>query len=185
MEHRTPFNQPDSLENINILSQTLRYIAALEESHIFSPTLVNSARLGFNRNAVINYRPASAINPASADLSLGAFPNNDNPSTRIAGGFAALQPGLSAGYTLHNWNSLQFYDDAFLTRGTHSLKFGFAMENMRYNPFNLYLPNGLIRFNGKATGYGLTDFLTNQPDSLEGGIPGGISPRGYRQTLFG
>ena len=58
----------------------MRYIAALEESHIFSPTLVNSARLGFNRNAVINYQTVWAINPAAADPSLGAFPNgSDNP----------------------------------------------------------------------------------------------------------
>src|SRR5206468_6445296 len=32
-----PYNQPDGLNNVNILSQTTRYIAALEPSHIFSP----------------------------------------------------------------------------------------------------------------------------------------------------
>ena len=170
MYDKTPFNQPDALENLNILSQTIRHIAALEESHIFSPNLVNSARLGFNRNGVINYRPVSAINPASADPSLGAFPNGDNPSTRIGGGFATLQPGLNAGYTLHNWNSYQFYDDAFLTRGTHSLKFGFALENMRYNYFQNYNPAGIWRFNGTSTLSGLASFLTNQPSSLEGGF---------------
>ena len=179
MFDKTPFNQPDSFDNLNILSQTTRYIAALEESHIFSPTLVNSARLGYNRNGVINYRPQSAINPASADTSLGAFPNGDNPSTRIGGGFATLQPGLNAGYTLHNWNSYQFYDDAFLTRGTHSLKFGFALENMRYNFFQNYNPIGIWRFSS------LTNFLTNQPTSLEGGLPVRLNPRGLRQTLYG
>src|SRR5437870_1240007 len=52
----TPYNQPDGFNNVNILSQTTRHIAAFELSHIFSPSLVNSARLGFNRNAVINYQ---------------------------------------------------------------------------------------------------------------------------------
>jgi hypothetical protein len=179
MSDKTPFNQPDALENLNILSQTTRYITALEESHIFSPTLVNSARLGFNRNAVINYKPQSAINPASADTSLGAFPNVENPSTRIGGGFATLGPGLHAGYTLHNWNSYQFYDDAFLTRGTHSLKFGFALEHMQYNYFQNYNPLGIWRFSS------LTNFLTNQPTSLEGGLPERLNPRGLRQTLYG
>jgi hypothetical protein len=179
MYDTNPFTQPDALENLNILSQTVRHIAALEESHIFSPNLVNSARLGFNRNAVINYRPASASNPLSADPSLGAFPNVENPSTRIGGGFQTLQPGLHAGYTLHNWNSFQFYDDAFLTRGTHSLKFGFAVERMRYNFFQNYNPLGIWRFKDLAS------FLTNQPTSLEGALPERLNLRGLRQTLFG
>jgi hypothetical protein len=176
---KNPFTQPDSFDNVSILDQTIRHIAALEESHIFSPTLVNSARLGFNRNAVINYRSTSALNPASADPSLGAFPGGDNPSTRISGGFAALSAGLNAGYSLHNWNSFQFYDDAFYTRGTHALKIGFAVERMRYNFFQDYNPIGIWRFGS------LAQFLQNQPNSLEGGLPDRLNPRGLRQTLFG
>ena len=136
----TPFTQQDTFGNLNILSQTTRHIAALEENHIFSPGLVNSARLGFNRNAVINYQVTSAINPASADPSLGVFPGGDNPSIRIGGGFAAPGAGLNGGFSHHDWNSIQFYDDAFLTRGTHSLKLGFALERMRYNFFQRYNP---------------------------------------------
>ena len=86
---------------------------------------------------------------------------------------------MNGGYSLHNWNSYQFYDDAFLTRGTHSLKFGFAMENMRYNFFQNYNPEGIWRFSS------LTTFLTNQPTSLEGGLPDRLNPRALRQTLFG
>src|SRR5882724_5975042 len=68
MYDKAPYNQPDGFNNVNILSQTTRHIAALEESHIFSPGFVNSARLGFNRNAVINYETFEAINPAANDL---------------------------------------------------------------------------------------------------------------------
>jgi len=184
MFDRNPFTQPDGFDNLIFLDQTERYIAALEESHIFSPTVVNSARLGFNRNAVINYRAQSAINPASGDPSLGAFPNGDNPSTRI-GGFSPLSAGLNGGYSLHNWNSFQFYDDAFVTRGTHALKFGFAVERMDYNFFQDYNPLGIWRFNGVHGLSPLASFLTNQPSSLEGGLPDRLNPRGLRQTLFG
>src|SRR5579864_8307233 len=180
MFDKNPFTQPDAFVNEIFLDQTERYIAALEETHVFSPTLVNSARLGFNRNAVINYKAQSAINPLAADPTLGAFPNgSDNPSTRISGGFQALSAGLNGGYSLHNWNSLQFYDDAFLTRGTHSLKFGLAVENMRYNFFQDYNPLGIWRFSS------LTTFLQNQPTSLEGGLPDRLNPRALRQTLYG
>jgi outer membrane receptor protein involved in Fe transport len=180
----TPFNTQSGLGTINILSQTTRHIGALEETHIFSPGLVNSARLGYNRNAVINSQPVSAINPAYADPGLSMMPGFGAPTMFITG-FARVGGGLPPGFTHHNWDSIQFYDDAFLTRGVHSLKFGFAMERMRYTPFSLYQPNGLVRFNGSKTGNPIQDFLTNQPSSLEGGLPVGIASRGFRQTLFG
>ena len=175
----TPYTQPDQFDNLSVLSQTTRHIAALEESHVFGPRLANTARLGFNRNAVINYQTVSAINSASKDPSLAMMLGGYNPSTRISGGFTALPAGLNGGFSHHDWNSIQFYDDAFLTQGNHSLKLGFAMERMRYNFFQSYNPWGILRFNS------LTNFLTNQPNSLEGGLPDKVAPRGLRQTLFG
>jgi len=180
----SPFNTPDGFDTTAIINEVTRHIAALEWTHSFTPALLNTARVGYNRNAVINYQTVGAINPAAADASLSMLPGYDIPAF-ITTGWSRTSPGLPGAFTHFNWNSIQFYDDAFLTRGTHSLRFGFAMENMRYNPFNLYLPNGLLRFNGNATGNGEIDFLTNQPDSIEGGLPVGVSPRGYRQTLFG
>jgi len=174
-----PYNQPDSFNNVNILSQTTRHIASIEHSHIFSPGLVNSVRLGFNRNAVINYQQVSAINPAVQDPSLGMMLGRNSPNIRIAGGFAAIPAGFPGGFSHHTWNSYQLYDDAFLTRGTHSLKFGFAGENMRYNFFQFYNPQGIVRFTS------LANFLTNQPNSLEGGLPDRVTPRGLRETLLG
>src|SRR5260370_24949326 len=87
--------------------------------------------------------------------------------------------GANAAFSFHNWNSYQFYDDAFLTRGTHSVKFGFAMENMRYNFFQRYKPEGIWRFSS------LRNFLINQPTSLEGGLVDPDTPRGLRQTILG
>ena len=180
----TPFNTTDGFGNHTILSQTTRHIGAIEETHVFNPGLVNSARLGYNRNAVINSQPVKSLNPADGDSGLSMLPGFGAPVMFISG-FARTFGGLPPGFTHHNWDSIQFYDDAFLTRGTHSLKFGFALERMRYTPFSLYQPNGLVRFNGSKTGYSVQDFLTNQPSSIEGGLPVGVSSRGFRQTLFG
>src|SRR5579864_8993308 len=179
----SPFSNQDGFDTISVLNRVTRHIAALEESHTFSPTLFNTARLGYNRNAVINYQTVGAIAPAAGAPSLSMLPGYDVPGM-ITGGLSRTSAGLPGGFTHFNWNSIQFYDDAFLTRGTHSMKFGFALERMRYNPFNLYQPNGLLRFKGGITGNGLEDLLTNQPTSLEGGLPVGVSPRGYRQTLL-
>jgi Carboxypeptidase regulatory-like domain/TonB-dependent Receptor Plug Domain/TonB dependent receptor len=185
MYDNSPFNTPDGFDTTAIVNQVTRHIAALEWTHTFTPALLNTARLGYNRNAVINYKTVGAINPAAADPSLSMMPGYDIPAF-ITTGWVRTSPGLPGAFTLFNWNSIQFYDDAFWTRGAHSLKFGFAVENMRYNPYNLYLPNALMRFNGTAgSGNGQINFLTNQPDSIEGGLPVGVSPRNYRQTLFG
>jgi len=174
-----PLTQQSAFDSLNILSQTGRQVAALEENHVFSPTLANIARLGFNRNAVINYQSVSAINPAFADPSLGSFPNAFSPNIMSIPGISAPGAGLGGGFTHFNWNSIQFYDDVFVTRGTHSLKFGYGMERMRYNTFQNYNPFGIWRFAS------LANFLTNQPKSLEGGLPDRDIPRGLRQTLFG
>lgn len=175
----TPFTQPDAFNDVNILDQTTRHVAALEETHLFSPEFVNTARLGYNRNAVINYQIQSAINPAAADKSLGVFLGANNPQTRIQGGFTNLTPGVNGGFTDFDWNSYQFYDDAFWTHGTHSWKFGFAMENMRYNFFQDYNPYGILTY------HSLSDFLNNNAALLEGGLASRDIPRGLRQTLFG
>jgi hypothetical protein len=181
----SPFTTQDGFNAVSILSEVTRHLAALEETHIFSPSLANSARLGFNREPVINNQVVGAINPAAADPTLSVMPGYDIPSF-IIGPLSRTPAGLPGGFTRFNWNSIQFYDDAFLTRGTHSLKFGFAVERMRYNLHTLYLPNGLLRFNGTVTKTSaIQDFLTNHPASLESGLPARVSPRGIRQTLFG
>jgi hypothetical protein len=116
MYDKTPYTQPDAFNNITVLSQTGRDIAALEETHVFSPTLVNSARVGYNRNAVLNFFTTGATNPAAKDLSLGSFPGAYSPNTRLGSPFANALAGLGGSGTPITWNSIQFYDDAFLTR---------------------------------------------------------------------
>src|SRR6202163_1942387 len=179
MYDKTPYTQPDAFAIENIKTSTNRHIAALEESHIFSPNLVNTARLGFNRNGVVNSDYASAINPLANDKSLGVFPNGNNPSTRIAGGFSNLTPGVGGATTRHFWDSYQLNDEAFLTRGTHSLKFGLNVEYMQYNFTQYYNPWGILRFSN------LQNFLTNSPALLEGGTAFRQDFRPTRQTIYG
>ena len=70
------------------------------------------------------------------------------------------------------------YDDAFLTRGIHSLKFGFAYERIDSNMTLSASPDGIFRFNS------LSDFLQNKPLSLQIQL-GGANPRNLRQRVFG
>ena len=179
LDDRTPYSSPDGLNAVLLNSKTNRQIATLEETHVFSPTLVNSARIGYSHESVLNNASVSAIRPVGNDPSLAA----------IAGQFASQVsvPGLTMftggvggnSHIQYSWNSFQEYDDAFWTHGTHSLKFGGVVERMQVNEHSFADPSGVFSF---AT---LPDFLTNQPKRFIGEFGNALNIRGVRQTLVG
>jgi hypothetical protein len=174
-----PLTQPDALDDV--LSEQLAYrqMFGLEETHIFSPTLVNTVRGGYNRTMGLQFVPVSAINPLAADLTLSAIPGRPAPVLQVPG---LTQMAGSLGAAPQNtitMNSFQFYDDAFLTRGTHSLKFGFAAERMQYNSIFFRRQNGFFSFPS------LAGFLENTPSSAQLGDQAISEELGARQTLFG
>ena len=176
---RTPYSSPDSYDNVELGSLTSRQILAVEETHNFSPQFVNAARFGYNREVVNDNQSLKALNPAAADSSLGAFPGRDAAFIHI--GNVTDMPGGIGGLPtyLYNWNSFQAYDDAFITKGTHAFKFGVAVERMLLQATALTDPNGIWNFAD------LQSFLTNTPKKFQGGIASSLTPRDFRQTLFG
>src|SRR3984893_4218772 len=175
---RTPYSAPDGFGNVELGHLTSRQFAAVEETHAFTPTFVNSARFGFNRSYVNDNQSLAALNPAAADSSLGAFAGRDaafvNESrTSMPGGIG----GLPTYY--YRWNSFQAYDDAFFTHGTHSIKFGVAVERMQSQVIADTDPNGVWTFPD------LPSFLQNMPSKFQGGIHSQAAPRNMRETLVG
>ena len=176
----TPYSSPDDLNNVLISDETNRQFVVLEETHIFSPTLVNSVRAGYNRDGAANNVGTSAINPLAGDLSLGAVPGETAARLDIGGGITSFLGGLRASPYYHFfWNSFQGYDDAFYTRGTHSIKFGAAVERMDLNMGVVASPGGDFFFSTIAS------FLTNQPSRFDTAFLSTLTRRGLRQTLFG
>jgi hypothetical protein len=175
---KTPYTAPDSFNNLQIGSLTKRQLFVLEESHNFGPSLVNSLRLGINREFVNNEQSVKAINPLSADPSLGAVPGRDAPLMTVSG-LSDLAAGLGSFTSdFYRWTSIQVYDDAFLTKGLHSLKFGAALERIDDNIIG-FTNTGNFKF---AT---LSDFLTNHPQQFSADLPQSQLHRGIRETLFG
>ena len=174
----TPYSAPDQLDAVLLNTRTNRQIGILGETHIFNSSVTNSARFGFSRDAARNNVGLSAINPLAKDPSLAAVPGQfasqvvvQGP-TQFTGGLGANGPGQ------FHWNSFQGYDDAFWTHGTHSIKFGAAVERMQLNM------NQLSESSGTFTFKSLSDFLTNQPHKFTAAQS--ANPReGLRQSLFG
>ena len=179
MYDKAPFTTPDLLNAVQIKALTKRQFIALEENHIFGPAFVNTIRLGYNRDRVDNNLPVAAINPLAADKSLGTVPGQYAPGVQIPG-ITQFQGGLNGISTvLYRWNSYQVYDDAFLTKGLHSLKFGFGFERDQNNTVTRTEQTGTFGFRS------IQDFLTNQPKKLRAALPGLLSPRYMRVSIVG
>jgi hypothetical protein len=173
----TPYSSPDILDVSLLNTKTSRQTFTLEETHIFRPTLVNTARIGFSREAVKNNESVSAINPLADDPSLSAIPGRFAAQVFVPG-ITPIPGGLKgASFFLFFWNSFQEYDDAFWTHGTHSLKFGAAVERMQTNQYNVSNSSGIFNFGT------LSNFLTNRPTRFHAGLT--PTAKGMRQTLVG
>ena len=176
---RTPYSSPDSLGNVQLGSLTSRQIVAAEETHSFTTSFINAARFGYNHELVNNNQSLSAIRKVAADTSLAAFAGRDAAFVNV-GGLSPMSGGVGGLPTyFYHWNSFQAYDDAFFSRGTHTIKFGFAFERMLFQATALTDPNGIWFFDT------LSKFLQNEPTKFQGGIASSLTPRNFRQNIFG
>src|SRR6267143_925736 len=176
---KTAFTSPDGVNDVLLGSKSSRQIAVLEETHLFRPSFANTVRFGYNYEVVDNNQGLKELVPEEADTSLGTFSGRTAPQVFISG----LTPflggvGGESAYFYH-WNSFQAYDDAFINKGKHTIKFGGTVERMLLGIRALSDPNGIFKFGG------LQNFYANSPGKFQGGIASTLSPRNLRQTLFG
>jgi Carboxypeptidase regulatory-like domain/TonB-dependent Receptor Plug Domain/TonB dependent receptor len=176
---RGDLESPDPF-NVRITGNLARRtLATIGESHIFNPSLLNSARLGYSRVVSIAPTTLSAVNASASSTSLGFVPALPVGLINI-GAVSNFQGGLKAtGEFDFHLNSYQVYDDVYLTRGKHSIKFGFAFERLQNNQLGTSNPNGQFIFSSLAT------FLSDTPTSFNGPLQQGVSPRDLRQSVFG
>jgi hypothetical protein len=176
---KATITQPDSLLISNSQSRTLRQMGSLEWTRVFNSAVVNTARFGYSRSEAQIQQPVSAINPLGADTSLGTIPGRNAAQINVTG-LTSETGALDAATGVQSaQNSFQVYDDAFISTGPHSLKFGFAFEAIQNNVFNLSAPNGSFTFPS------LQNFLTNRPSSAVILDPTFTKEVGLRQELFG
>ena len=177
---KSPYTSPDSFGNVQLDTLSSRQIVAVEETHSFTPNFLNAVRFGFNHENVKNDASLSAINTAAGDSSLGAFTGRNAAVVNVNGVLSQMTGGVGGLPTyLYGWNSFQWYDDAFWTKGTHSIKFGVAVERMMLQATALTDPNGIWNFPD------MQSFLTNVPSKFAGGVASTLTPRNLRQSIFG
>jgi hypothetical protein len=133
--------EPDEMNNKLISNQSKRQTVALEWNHVFSPALLNSFRLGFNRDNTASPNGAKAINPAAANPQFGFDPGSSVGALQFGDGFTPFSGGLIVATPFEfRWNSFQFYDNIYYTKGIHSMKFGANAERIQDNFFGADTP---------------------------------------------
>jgi Carboxypeptidase regulatory-like domain/TonB dependent receptor/TonB-dependent Receptor Plug Domain len=184
MFDNSPSSQNDEFNNKLLLNRARRQLVTIEENHVFSASLGNSFRFGYSRVFAAAPAGSTAINPKAADTSLGFLPGQTVGVIGGSTGLTLFSGGLSTAIpAVFHWNSWQGYDNVFLTKGRHSLKFGANVERMQNNQFTPSRPGGEFDFNS------LESFLTNgsfpnQPPFTFTGDKAS-SPKGVRETIFG
>lgn len=172
---------PDSYDIKNIGNASGRQTLALEEAHVFKPTLLNTVGAGYNRNVVDAFKTLSAINSAASSSALGFNPGEPVGVITVGSGITQFPGGLGAisEYRFH-YNSYQAHDNIVWTLNQHSLKLGIYTERIQANQFTQGAsPNGFYTFGG------LKQFLLNQPTTFQTLLSTSKTPRDLRQTLFG
>ncbi len=102
----------------------------LESMHIFSPTLVNELKFGFNRGNVYT------TNQGLTDI----------PYTIAVSGFTTL---ANNEFKTGVGNSYSYIDNLTLVRGDHTLKFGVEVRRIQLNQGNT--SNGTVTFSSTAS----------------------------------
>ena len=169
------FNINEDFQNV---ARVKRQTITLQETHIFSPSLLNVARVSYNRAetgevnsgpAVENFDPALSF---VTGLHMGSLLIGDLGRGNNIGGSGASDLDRVL-------NSFEYSDDVTYSMGRHSIKTGINLRRIQANG-----GNGVRRVGAFTLG-GFDDLLLGNDGRLETQLPGSDHIRGYRQWIVG
>jgi hypothetical protein len=154
-------NTPTTADPYSTDIESLReQVVSVEETHIFSPTLLNTSRFGYSR---AGYFFTGEPTPGTPAASLPGFVGGNLLGAIVVGGSAASNPSAQVGLAGSNngsnlsvaRNLFTYADQVTLTRSRHQLSFGASFQQVHSNEVL-----ALSQF-GQATFTGLQQFLQN------------------------
>ena len=168
---------------------TLRQqVLSLEETHVFSPSVLNTVRFGYSR---AGYFFTGLPTPGTPAASVPGFLSGLQVGAVVVGGSAASNPQAAIGLAGSNngsnlaiaRNLFTYEDRVTLTRGRHQFSFGAWFQRFQSNE------NIALSQYGQATFSSLAQFLSGtvnsflynpSPTPLELAFPVWRVPRGRR-----
>jgi hypothetical protein len=158
--------------------------AVLSETHIFTPTTINTARVGWSRFFVYaeNWDAGLGL-PTQLGIpgvEVAGNPNSDGlPVMSFAGDTSIGDAGNSP--THIGTNNYQVDDNVNLVRGKHSLDIGVELVRLEYNMFQTADEHGAFSFGTAYSGLAWSDLLFGAPKT---GVYAFLNNQGFgfRQT---
>jgi hypothetical protein len=173
------------LPEVDLANTKSGWIGYLQSTHVFSPTVVNVVRFGYNRSNIF-IAPAKMGTQDYAQLF--GLQNLTEPKATSQSPVATIS-GITADgagtYPMGGTQNLyQYADEVDWTKGQHQLSFGVEVDRVQMNNLWGTLDGGTYSFNGLFTsnhltgaaqklGPGMADFLLGYPSSAIGaqGVP--------------
>ncbi len=154
-------------------------VASLQETHIFSPDMLNTLRAGFSRAGFNLDSSLLAPFPASLDFVEGAGPGgivvNGGVTTTGLSGITSAGPNNAAG-VWNRRNLFTYADDVQISKGIHQISAGVWFQRVQDNE------DSASRQLGQATFTSLTTFLQGTVSSFQ--VVPTANELGWR-SLFG
>lgn len=163
--------------NVTTTTSTGARFVTLEETHIFSPSLISRTHFSYNR---------TNLTAQDKELEGFTYPVGFNFSgAEGVSGVLDFQTGVTdwGGSTtnpkFYVQNNFQFKQDLFYTVGNHSFKFGGQFQRNQLNERSDFHGGGTFRFSDIGA------FMQNRANRMSFIRPGSDTVRGWRQNLTG
>ena len=161
--------------------------------HIFSPTIVNEARLGYVTSRDDSFNPRANTNFTLDAIGIKGFNvinDNNRPLSAREAGIPSmnLAPFLNmaerdGGNGFDKNETIQFGDSVSMSTGAHSFKAGFDFRRVILFRGAANVPRGDFNFNGDVAGNSFAAFLLGAPTSTDS--PEGLPLTDVRQNRLG
>ncbi|MGA2599551.1 MAG: carboxypeptidase regulatory-like domain-containing protein [Bryobacteraceae bacterium] len=165
------WTNPPVLVGDNLLTSTspgnleLAQESTIGDSYVFSPTLVNTFHVGFNRRRDNRGPTSFPINWTDLGSSMFSKVPNFLLISGMTGGFTTYCGTCAPGH--FDLNDFQVADDLNWVKGSHQISFGFNLIRVQNNTVSGFDENGAPTWNGQFTGLGMADFLLGKMSDFQ------------------
>ncbi len=160
-----------SVSGYNAADFLQTYSGSLNYMHVFTPSLLNEARMTAVRTSSDNSVPLgslASVTPSVLGINITPDIVTGPPTINFYG------TGINIGYSPYGPTTFAntiyaYYDNLSWTKGPHNMKFGFYFSPYQNNTQYDFYGNGNFEFYGSGTSVGsgtdLADFLLGLPDN--------------------
>lgn len=175
IERRTPYVLDSGLPKFIWTRLRNHQQTVISDTHLFSPTVVNTFRFGWNRNYIVDGNETAGVKPLNGAEAVQAIGlQGVNRGGHSAQGFPRMNiTGLTtlstvAGGVRNDDNDFSYEDSVTWSAASHVWKFGGELKT--FEAFDGVIPEGtfgVFTFNGSLTGVPYADFLLGLPFSSQ------------------